>query len=78
MDSILPDCAKTLEVDALFEEPDGFPSLVSSGFLHLVPFLILLNCYLAPSIKFHKLWFQARALPLPVPLASKMSSFKLI
>ena len=32
----------------------------------------------APSIKFHKLWCQARVLLLPVPLEEKVSATKLI
>ena len=34
--------------------------------------------HLAPSIRSHKLWCQARALLAPVPLATKMSASKLI
>ena len=54
-------------------------SSVSSRFLYLVS-TIFDNSELqdAPSIRFHKLWCQARALLAPVPLATKMSTSKLI
>ena len=34
--------------------------------------------HVAPHIKFYKLWYQARALLLPVPQAGKISASKLI
>ena len=79
LDSILTNSLETPELNASLDEPDAVPSSVSSGFLHLVSTL----CYnsklqLAPSIRSHKLWCQARALLAPVLLATKMSASKLI
>ena len=47
-------------------------------FAQLVPFLIILSPQLAPTIRTHKLWCQARALLAPISLATKMSASKLI
>ena len=61
------------------DEPDDITSSVSSGFLHLVSTLSdNSKLQLAPSIRSHKLWCQARALLTPVPLATKTSASKLI
>ena len=43
LDSILMDSVKTSKVDVSFEEPDALAALTCSGFLHSVPFQILLN-----------------------------------
>ena len=60
-------------------EPDAIPSSVSSGFLHSVNGLSdNSKLQLAPSIRSCKLWWQAKALLAPVPLATKMSVSKLI
>ena len=66
-------------MDASLDEPDAIPSSVSSGFLHSVSTLSdNSRLQLAPSIRSHKLWCQARALLTPMPLATKMSAYKLI
>ena len=53
--------------------------LQSLGFLHLVSTLSdNSKLQLAPSIRSHKLWCQARALCAPVSLTTKMSASKLI
>ena len=44
----------------------------------LVLLLIILKYSLPPNIRSHKLWYQARALPAPVSLVTKMSASKLI
>ena len=80
LDSILTNSLETPELDASLDEPDAIPSSVSSRFLHLVNTLSdNSKLQLAPSIRSHKLWCQARALlaPVPVPLATKMSASKL-
>ena len=46
LDSILTDSLETPELEASLDEPDAVPSSVSSGFLHSVVFLIILNCSL--------------------------------
>ena len=46
LDSILTDSLETPELDTSLEEPDAITSSVSSGFLHSVPFLIILSCSL--------------------------------
>ena len=74
LDSILTGSLETPELDVSLDEPDAIPSLVSSGFLHLVNTLSdNSKVQLAHSIRSHKLWCQARALLAPVPLATKMS-----
>ena len=79
LDSIVTDSLKTLELDTSLDEPDYITSSVSSGFLHSVSTLSdNSKSQLAPSIRTHKLWCQARALPVPVSLATKMSASKLI
>ena len=79
MDSILTDSLETPELDTSLEEPDAITSSVSSGFLHSVSTLSdNSKPQLATSICTHKLWCQARALPAPVSLATKMSTSKLI
>ena len=73
------DSTKTPEFDTSLDEPDAITSSVSSGFLHSVgtiPDTSTLK--LATSIRSHKLWYQARDLLAPVPLATKMSASKLI
>ena len=79
LDSILTDSIKTPELDISLDEPDAMPSLVSSGHLQLVSTIsVTSKPHLAPSIRSHKLWCQARALLAPVFLATKMSASKLI
>ena len=78
LDSILTNSIETLELDTSLDEPDASTSSVSSGFLLLVSALPD-NCklQLAPSIRSHKLC-QAKALLVPVPLATRISASKLI
>ena len=73
LNSILTDCTKTPGLGASFDEPDVMTSSVSSGFLSLV-YTISDNSklQLALSIKSHKLWCQALALLLPIPLIGTM------
>ena len=78
LDSILTDSLKTPELDTSLEEPDAITSSVSFGFLYSVPFSDNSKLQLAPSIRTHKLWCQARAILAPVSLATKMSASKLI
>ena len=79
LDSILTKSLETPELDASLDEPDAVPSSVSSWFLHMVSTLSDNSKLLvAPSIRFCKLWCQAKALLAPVPLATKMSMSKLI
>ena len=60
------------EMDAFFDDADAMPSSVSSELLCLVSTISdHSRLQLAPSIKSHKVWYQARALPLPVPQAGK-------
>ena len=69
---------KTLK-PASFDEPDNMTSSVSLGFQCLVRTVSdTYNLQLAPSIKSHKLWCQAKMLLLPVPLAGRMSASKLM
>ena len=79
MDSIIIDSIKTKELDTSLDEPGAITSSVSSGSLHPVS-TISDNSkpQLGPSIRYHKLRCQARALLAPVPLATKMSTSKLI
>ena len=79
LDSILANSLETPELDTSLDEPDAITSSVSSAFLCLVSTLSdNSKLQLAPSIKSHKLWCQARALLAPVPLTTKMSASKLI
>ena len=80
LDSILTNSLETLELDTLLDEPDTVvSSSVSSGFLCSVCTLSdNSKLQLAPSIRTCKLWCQARALPAPVSLATKMSASKLV
>ena len=79
LDSILTDSQETLELDTSLEEPDALTSSISSGFLHLVSTLSdNSKLQLAPSIHNPKLWCQAKTLFVPVSLATKMSTSKLI
>ena len=79
LDSILTDSLETLELDTSVDEPDAITSSVSSGFLCSVSTLSdTSKLQLAPSIRSHKLWCQARALLAPVPLDTKISASKLI
>ena len=79
LDSILTDSPETPELDTSFDEPDAITSSISSGFLSLLSTLSdNSKLQLAPSIRSHKLWCQARALLAPVSLATKMSASKLI
>ena len=78
LDSILTDSLDTPELDTSLDEPDAITSSVSSGFLHSGSTLFdNSKPQLAPSIRYHKLWCQARALLAPVPQAIKMSASKL-
>ena len=66
-------------MDTSLDEPDAITSSVSSGFLCSVNSLSdNSKPQLAPTIGSHKLWCQARALPAPVPLATKVSASKWI
>ena len=79
LDSIPTDSLEMPELDASLDEPDAIPSSVSSRFPHLVHTLSdNSKLQLAPCIRSHKLWCQARALLAPVPMATKMSVSKLI
>ena len=79
LDSILTDSLKTPELDTSLDEHDAITSQVSSGFLCSVSTLSdNSKPQLAPSIRSHKLWFQARVLFAPVSLATKMQASKLI
>ena len=70
LDSILTDSIKTLELDTSLDEPD-VTSSVSSWFLSSISTISdTSNPQLAPSIRSHKLWCQAKALLLPVSLAT--------
>ena len=70
--------SQTLDVSEL-DMADAMPSLVSSGFLHLVGTIYdTFKPQLAPGIKCHTLWCQARTLLLPVPQAGKMLASELI
>ena len=78
LDSILTNSLETPELNASLGEADTIPSSVSSGFLCSVSTISdNSKLQLAPSIRSHKLWCQARALLAPVPLATKMSASKL-
>ena len=79
LDSILTNFLETPELDASLDEHDAIPSSVASEFLCLVSTLSdNSKLQLAPSIRSHKLWCQARALLALVPLVTKMSASKLI
>ena len=79
LDSILTNSLETPELDTSLDEPDAITSSISSGFLHLVSTLSdNSKPQLAPSIRFCKLWCQARALLAPVSLATNMLASKLV
>ena len=79
LDSIPTNSIETPEFDACLDDPDAVPSSVSSEFLYSVSTLSdNSKPRLAPSLRSHKLWCQARALLAPVSLATKMSASKLI
>ena len=80
LESILTDSLETSALDTSLEEPDTITSpSVSSGFLHSVSTLSdNSKLQLAPSICTCKLWCEARALLVPVSLATKMSASKLV
>ena len=79
LDSILTNSLETPELDTSLDEPDAIMSSVSSGCLHSFSTLSdNSKLQLAPSIRSLKLWCQARALLVPVSLATKMSASKLI
>ena len=79
LDSILNNSLETPELDTSLDGPDAITFSDSSGFLSLVRTLCgTSKLQLAPSIRSCKLWYQARALLAPVPLATKMSASKLI
>ena len=67
LDSMLTNSLETPELDTSFGEPNAITSSVSSGFLCSVStFSDTSKPQLAPSIRSHKLWCQAKALPSPV------------
>ena len=69
---------KTPELGASLDEADTMPSLISTGFLHLVsPISDISEVQLAPSIKSHT-WCHAGMLLLSVTQAGKMVISKLI
>ena len=79
LDSILTDSLETPDLDTSLQESDAVTYSVSSGFLHSVSTISdNFKPQLAPSIRTHKLWCQARALLTPVSLATKMYTSKLI
>ena len=79
LDSILTNSLETLDLDTSLQESDAITSSVSSGFLHSVSTVSdNSKLQIAPTIRTHKLWCQARALLAPVSLATKMSASKLI
>ena len=79
LDSILTDYITIQELDTSFDEPDVISSSFSLGFLHSVSTISdTSKPQLAPSIRSHKLWCQARTLLLPVSFAIMMSASKLI
>ena len=78
-DSILTNSLETLELDPSLDEPDAITSSLSSGFLCSISTLSdNSNLQLASIIRLCKLWCQARALPAPASLATKMLASKLI
>ena len=63
IDSFLTDSIDTPQWDTSFDEADAIPSSIFSGFLCSVSIISdNSRLMLAPSIKPHKLWCQARAL----------------
>ena len=70
----------TLELDASFDEPNAtIASSVSSCFFHLVSTPSdSSKLQHGPSIKFHKVWCQAKVLLLPLSVAGRMLISKLI
>ena len=73
LDSTLTDSIETPDLDTSLDEPDVIISSVSSQFLYMVSTIFdTSKLQLAPSIRSHKLWCQARALLSPVSLATKM------
>ena len=73
-----PNSVDTLELDTSFDETYAMPS-VSPGFLWLVSTVSdTSGPQLAPRIKFHELWFKARALLLAILQTAKLSTSKLI
>ena len=76
-DSILTDSIKTLELEKSFNEPEIITSSSLQGFTPLVSTVSYTSkLQLAPSIRSHKLWCQARALLSPVSMAAKMLASK--
>ena len=79
LDSILTGSIETPELDTSFDEPDAITSSVSSGFLCLISTISdTSNLQLAPSIRSHKLYCQARVPLAHVPLTTKMLASKWI
>ena len=79
LDSILTDSSETPELDTSLGEPDAIASSISSGFLCSVSTIsVNSKLQLAPSLQSRILWCQERALLAPIPLATKMSTSKLI
>ena len=74
-DSILTNSIETLGLDTSLDEPDAITSSVSCRFLCLVSTISDNSKWqLALSIRSHELWCQARALLVPVSLATNMSA----
>ena len=75
LDSIVTDSIKTPELDTSLDEPYTITSSVSFGFLCSVSTISdTSKLQLVARIGCHKLWYQARALLAPVPLATNMSA----
>ena len=77
LDFILTNHLETPELGTSLDEPDAIMSSVCSWFLQSVSTLSENSkLQLAPSIRSHKLWCQARALLAPVSLPTKMLASK--
>ena len=79
LDAILTNSLETPKLDTSLDEADAITSAVSSGFLCSVSTLCdNSKLLLSPSIRSHKLWYQASTIHAPLSLATKMSASKLI
>ena len=79
LNSMCTNSFKTPELDASFGEPDNVILSVSLGLLCSGSTVSdISELQLAPRVKSLKLWHQAWEFLLSIPLASKMSAFKLI
>ena len=79
LDSFLADSIETLEIDRSFDEPEVITCSACSGFLCLVSTgSDTSELPLALGIRYHKLWCQVRSLLLPLSLATKIPTSKLI